>query len=111
MDKQKILAQVCKRLRGDLALYARAALTARAEATDEQSKAENKYDTRGLEASYLARGQSRQLAETEAALAELETMRPRTFSPEDAIDIGALVELRTGRDCDWFFVAPRAGEP
>ena len=48
--------------------YARSARAAHAEATDEQSKAENKYDTRGLEASYLAHGQSRQAAETAEAL-------------------------------------------
>ena len=61
--------------------------------THEQSRAENKYDTRGLEAAYLARGQSRQAAEIEAAIAAFEKMDSKTFPEGAPIDIGALVEL------------------
>jgi transcription elongation GreA/GreB family factor len=109
VNKRALVLEAVKRLRADVALYARAARTARAEATDEQSKAENKYDTRGLEASYLARGQSRQLAETESAIEELEAFHPRRFGPEDVVDVGALVEVQHGRARDLFLLAPRAG--
>src|SRR5690349_11771048 len=63
VNKQKVVLAIIEKLRGDLALYHKAAGAARAEATHEQSRAEHKYDTRGLEASYLARGQSRHAAE------------------------------------------------
>ena len=66
----------------------------RAEATHEQSKAENKYDTRGPEASYLARGQSRQAAEIQAAIAAFEKLDTRKFGAGEPIDVGAFVELK-----------------
>lgn len=98
-----------ERLREDLALYQKAALAARAEATHEQSKAEHKYDTRGLEASYLARGQSRQVAEIEQAIAQFEKLPVREFGAADPIDIGAIVELQSGREKSVYFIGPRAG--
>src|SRR5690606_14442733 len=104
-----VLTAILDRLREDLALYYKAAGAARAEATDEQSKAEHKYDTRGLEASYLARGQSRQAAELEASIAQFEKLAPRDFAPDETIDTGALVELKSGRETSYYFLGPRAG--
>lgn len=98
-----------EQLAAEMEGYARSARAAHAEATDEQSKAENKYDTRGLEASYLARGQSRQVAETAEALEQFAALPLREFGPEDPIELGALVELetKTGKTC--YFLGPRAG--
>ncbi len=70
MNKRAVLQKIIGKLTEELGVYFRAAQNSRAEATHEQNKAESKYDTRGLEASYLARGQSRQAAELEAAIAE-----------------------------------------
>ena len=107
--KRKLIDAVIERLRADLGLYYRAAVAARAEATHEQSKAEHKYDTRGLEASYLARGQSRQVAEIEAAIEKFEKMQLRDFEKADPIDLGAVVELASGKDRNLYFLGPRAG--
>ena len=74
MNKRAIIKKIIVRLKEELQVYFRAAQFSRAEATHESSKAESKYDTRGLEASYLARGQSRQAAEIEAAIAEFEKL-------------------------------------
>ena len=63
MNKSALIKKIVEHLSAELALYHKAARATHAEATHEQSKPENKYDTRGLEASYLARGQSRQAAE------------------------------------------------
>jgi hypothetical protein len=62
MNKCALLKKIVAKLTSELEVYFRAAQASRAEATHEQSKAESKYDTRGLEASYLARGQSKQIA-------------------------------------------------
>jgi transcription elongation GreA/GreB family factor len=107
--KKKLIEAVIEQLRSDLGLYHRAAVAARAEATHEQSKAENKYDTRGLEASYLARGQSRQVAEIELAIEKFEKMEARDFAPGEPIDIGAVVELTNAREKNLYFIGPRAG--
>jgi hypothetical protein len=93
VNKQTLLEAIVARLTEELDGYAKAARAAHAEATHEQNKAENKYDTRGLEASYLARGQSRQVAETEQAISEFRSLALRQFSEKDGVDIGALVQL------------------
>lgn len=109
MNKKNLIEAVIEKLREDLALYHKAAVFARAEATDEQSKAENKYDTRGLEASYLARGQSRQAAEVGQAIAYFEKLPVREFGPADAIEAGALVELQSGKENSLYLLGARAG--
>lgn len=109
MNKQELISTIIEKLRADLALYHKAAGAARAEATDEQSMAENKYDTRGLEASYLARGQSRVAADIEQAIAAFEKLAVRDFTPAEGIDLGALVELKSGKEKSIYFIGPRAG--
>ncbi|MCC7373746.1 MAG: GreA/GreB family elongation factor [Verrucomicrobiales bacterium] len=109
MDKPRIIQAIIAKLTEDVELYFRAARAAQFEATDEQSKAENKYDTRGLEASYLARGQSRQAAETEQALKDYRTLTAKPFEKTAAIDLGALVELKGRRERMLFLMGPSAG--
>ena len=109
MNKRALIQKIVKRLGVELSVYFRAAQNSRAEATHEQSKAESKYDTRGLEASYLARGQSKQAAELETAIAEFEKLDVRKFAAGDAIDVGALVELEAGGETAYYFIGPRAG--
>ena len=109
MNKAAIVARIIDQLDAELERFARAADDAQAGATDEQSKAENKYDTRGLEASYLAHGQSRQAAETAYARQQLAAMSVRNFAADEAIELGALVELEAAGECSWYLVAPAGG--
>jgi transcription elongation GreA/GreB family factor len=109
LNKRSLIKKIIAKLTDELGIYFRAAQASRAEATHEQSKAENKYDTRGLEASYLARGQSRQAAELEAAITEFEKLEVRQFTNGDGIDVGALVELEADGEKSFYFIGPRAG--
>ena len=109
MNKRALVQKIVAKLTSELGIYFRAAMNSRAEATHEQSKADNKYDTRGLEASYLARGQSKQAAELEAAIAEFEKLEIRKFATGDGIGIGALVELEADGERSFYFIGPRAG--
>src|ERR1700735_80880 len=109
MNKRAILKKIVAKLADELEVYLRAAQYARAEATHEQNKAENKYDTRGLEASYLAHGQSRQAAELEGALGVYEKLSPRPFADGDPINLVALVLLEAGGEQMFYFLGPRAG--
>jgi len=109
VTKSDIIPAVIAHLRDLLAAGSAAARATTAAATDPDSKAENKYDTRNLEASYLARGQAFRVAETMEALQELESFRPAPFAPGAAISEGALVSL-TGTDgTSHYFIAPAAG--
>jgi transcription elongation GreA/GreB family factor len=109
MNKRALIKKIIARLTNELEIYFRAAQFSRAEATHESSKAESKYDTRGLEASYLARGQSRQAAEIEAAIAEFEKMPAKKFGADEPIGLGALMELETDGENLFYFIGPRAG--
>jgi len=109
MNKQALIKKIVAQLAAELEGAHKAARLAHAEATHEQSKAENKYDTRGLEASYLAHGQARQMMEMEAAIAVFENMDGRKFAAGEAIGIGALVELEHDGERIFYFIATRAG--
>jgi transcription elongation GreA/GreB family factor len=109
MNKRAIIKKIIARLTDELEIYFRAAKFSRAEATHESSKAESKYDTRGLEASYLARGQSKQAAEIEAAIAEFEKLPVKNFGADEPIGVSALVELESGGEKLFYFIGPRAG--
>ena len=109
MNKQKLIKKIIEQLIEELSIYQKAARAAHAEATHEQSKAENKYDTRGLEASYLARGQSKQAAEMAQSIERFEKLDARVFDQSDPIDTGALVELESKGERSFYFVGPSAG--
>jgi hypothetical protein len=106
MSKPELLARILERLRAELELLTRAALATHEEATHEENKAEDKYDTRGLEASYLAHGQSRAAEEAADAVAQFQALGARSFAATEAIALGALVRLDDGSR---YFIGPRAG--
>jgi transcription elongation GreA/GreB family factor len=109
MNKRTLIKKIIGRLTEELEVYFRAARASRTEATHESSKAENKYDTRGLEASYLARGQSKQAAEIQGAIAAFEKLKARAFGDTDPVDVGAFVEVELSGEKSAYFIGPRAG--
>lgn len=78
-------------------------------ATNEESKAENKYDTRGLEASYLAGAQAERVADIKATLASYENLNIRTFSEDDKIALSALVEICSNGKNSLVLLMPKGG--
>ena len=69
MDKLLLQQLVLKRLAEDLLQVEQAARVAHEAATHEENIAENKYDTLGLEAAYLAAGQTRRAEAIRQAMA------------------------------------------
>ncbi len=109
MDKRALVRLIIAQLDAELALSAQSARTAHAEATDDQSKAENKYDTRGLEASYLAHGQSLKAVETLQARQPFSDLDLRPFEKDEPIELAALVTLQGDDGVEIYFLGPRAG--
>ena len=109
MNKSALVKQIIAALAENLALLDKAARAAHAEATHESSKAENKYDTRGLEAAYLAGGQARQARELADAIELYEKLPLRDFSKTDPIDLTALVELEANGERSFYFIGPKGG--
>jgi transcription elongation GreA/GreB family factor len=109
VTKRALIAQIIARLQTELKLLTSAALATHAEATDEENKAEDKYDTRGLEASYLAHGQSKAAEEAALAVAQFTSLTVRDFQPGEPISLGALVALEIQGRSTHYFIGPRAG--
>jgi len=109
MNKRLFLNQLVASLNESLALLEKAARASHAEATHESSKAENKYDTRGLEAAYLAGGQARQAREILDSINLYHSLVIRDFAPTDPIDLTAVVELDSGGSCSTYFIGPKSG--
>ena len=93
MDKTLLLQDVLTHLQADLEQASLAALTAHEAATHEENVAENKYDTLGLEAAYLASGQARRVEELRQTLITWRQLRPRPFDEAQGIELGALILL------------------
>lgn len=107
--KSELLEKIRIELKGRLERLARAAMDAHAAATDPGSKAESKYDTRSLEASYLAAGQARQVDELAEAVRVFEAFSPPDFAIEDPIAMGALVEADIRGETNLLMLVPAAG--
>ncbi len=110
MNKADFIQEVLRTLSAEQDTIVQAANEARATATHSESKAENKYDTFGLEAAYLAEGLSRRVAEIQSALQQLAKL-PAIDLSELPITPGALVILEseeTGQQ-DGYFLVPCHG--
>ena len=109
MNKELLLKVFGAVLTEQMEGFQRSAKSAHAEATAEDNKAESKYDTRALEASYIAEGQTRAAIEVEEALNILMSFQMRSFEKGDKIALGALVEIEGTAGPEWYFLGPCAG--
>lgn len=109
MDKKKLIAQIRQDLEKDLAILKDAERVTREAATHEESKPENEYDTRALEASYLAGAQSKRIKDTEELLVIFKHVEPKSFGPQDVISATALVEAELNGKHSYFFVMSKGG--
>ncbi len=109
MNKADLLQRIVATLKAEVALFAQSAQATHEEATHEENKAEDKYDTRGLEASYLALGQAKQAEETALAVQAFAALALRDFLPDDVISLGALVAVESRGRTAHYFIGPRAG--
>ena len=91
MEKSGIVRALLEKLEQELRRHQQANEKAVAGATDSESRAESKWDTGGLEASYLARGHAKQFALLSTQVQRLRGFVPSTFSNRP-IGMGALVE-------------------
>ena len=101
--------QIAASLRESLVVLEKAARASHAEATHESSKAENKYDTRGLEAAYLAGGQARQVKEIVDSIKIYEALVAREFTAGERVDLTALVQLNADATTSTYFIGPKNG--
>lgn len=109
MDKKLLVQKIVAKLEEELLVLRAAAQQTYEAATGEESQPENQYDTRALEASYLAGAQSKRVAETEEALMIYKFLEIRNFTDHTPIGPTALVELDMDGRKSRVFVTPAAG--
>lgn len=109
MDKSEVAIALIAELRRRHQRLESAFVGAREGATGSENRAEHKYDTRGLEASYLAAGLAEQWEESHRDLLAVEGFEFRDFDFDDEVDLGALVEVEQGGDLRWYLLAPAGG--
>jgi transcription elongation GreA/GreB family factor len=86
-----------------------AAQTTKDYVQDGDLKSDGKYDTRGIEAGYLAGAQMKRLEELKLEKQMLEEIPLGEFSAQDEIGIGALVEIELNGITRKYFLATTAG--
>lgn len=110
LDKSKIIKELILKLEDNLEKLILSAKEAHEAATNEESKAENKYDTRGLEASYLAGAQAKRSADLGLAIDQLKKTRLSLFDKDDAIQLTALIKTFLNDENEKiFFILPYGG--
>ena len=117
MNKAQLLKKILAALQTAHEGAVAAAAQAHETATNTENIAENKYDTLGLEAAYLAHGQSIRVAECADNLEAYQKLSTANFSPDTPIKVGSLVhlsrippDLAESHDTEQFvFLGPCAG--
>ena len=109
MNKSLLLDAIVGEITSTLNNSLAAAEEARATATNKENAAENKYDTLGLEAAYLAHGQSERVVQLEKDLAAYVSLRKR-LKDHATVEVGSVLKLEheTG-ETRFLFIGPASG--
>ncbi len=109
--KATIVAALIESMTNRLAATIASAEASAADATHEEARPENDKDTRGLETSYLARGQAMRGRELHMDVASLRALMLKDFDRTTPLAASALVLLDSGPTTGTrlVFIAPRGG--
>ncbi len=109
MNKKLLIAKLIELTKANLQSAYEAAQNTYEIATNEENKAENKYDTKGLEASYLAGAQAERAADIKATLASYESIIIKNYSDDSKIALTALIEISNGNKNKLVLLMPKGG--
>lgn len=108
IDKKKILSHLIVNLQKELKQVEEAASSARELATQDDLKSEGKYDTRAIEASYLAGAQNKRVEEIKLDIQMLEEMEI-SKNLEHNIQLGSLALIRCNGQERLYFLSSTSG--
>lgn len=108
-NKTALIKQFTSEIALELKALTQAAQNTYDEATHEDNKAENKYDTRSLEASYLAGAQAQRVNEMKDVLAIFENLPIKDFNQNSNIQATALVEVYQANKSSHVLIMPKGG--
>ena len=109
VTKADVHAQLIETLATKISVLKSALAESEESASGDETKSEGKYDTRAIEASYLAQAQAEQLALAEESLSKFRRFAPPEYGIDDEIGPGALVEVEQDGEICFYFLAPTGG--
>lgn len=107
IDKKKIVEALIEKLNTELKELEGAARSARDLATSSESKSEGKYDTRAIEASYLAGAQSKRVEEIKMDIQMLEDLDVSSVSSK--LQLGSLALINCNGQERFYFLSSTSG--
>ncbi|MEW5854699.1 MAG: GreA/GreB family elongation factor [Myxococcota bacterium] len=108
-SKAALKDELVRLLTAQLDVAERAQRAAREGATHEEAKPENDKDTRGLEQSYLARGQALRVEELRAELGLVQGLPVKDLGDDAPVALGAVVTVEDDAATSVYFLAPAGG--
>lgn len=109
MSKQEIVDRIIAIIERELEAAYKAARESAEEATDEESRPENKYDTRGLETSYVASAQAGYAKDLQASLQAYRNLKIAKDTGSGPAAIGSIVTTLGPAGREQFFIGPARG--
>ena len=109
MNKLSVVQKIKSSLESQLELAKGASAEAAEYATHEESKADSKWDTQGLEASYLAAGQAAQVLEIGRVIQVVTGYLEAIEEKHVRVEAGVLFSLSMSGMENWFFLAGSGG--
>ncbi|MBY0517587.1 MAG: GreA/GreB family elongation factor [Bacteriovoracaceae bacterium] len=107
--KNKIIGQLIHIFQTELSAIELASKTSTAYAQDGDVKSDGKYDTRGIEAGYLASAQQKRVEELKLELQMLEELPVKDFLQDEEVALGAVVGIEFKGMKRLYFVSSTAG--
>jgi len=109
VNKKIIIEKLLEQLNVELDKSKAAYATSKNLTQDSEFKAESKWDTRSIEAGYLAGAQKVRVDELEMDVKMIEELSEEKHNKKKTISIGSLVEINLNGNSKKYFIAPTAG--
>ena len=106
LDKKLIVSQLVQQLEVDLRALEAAAHSTKEYVTDGDVKSEGKYDTRAIEASYLAGAQEKRVEEIKL---DIQMLKDLELHPTMTAQLGSLVKIKFNNEDRLYFISSTAG--
>ena len=106
IDKNLIVSQLVQQLESDLCALEEVAHSSKEYVTDGDVKPEGKYDTRAIEASYLAGAQEKRVEEIKL---DLQMLKDLELHPSSSAQLGSLVKIKFNNEDRLYFISSTAG--